>query len=439
MTSKEQGFININELDFLMNEDINYIKLALEKIVNNNIEEIYNEANDMSINPVLINNKNSVEYGEEVLSKSSDLNDDEEDCVDAGASDFYPSKENDLIEQVKEIENCKTQIYLNEDEKYVISDNVLDENTQEEVKHIDSLSMYLKEIGQFNLLDFEQEFELSKTVHNGLLAENKLKSIKNSDGLNLSKEEIKRLEADVEEGIEARNFLIESNLRLVVFIAKKYIGRGLEFQDLVQEGNLGLMKAVNKYDYTKGFRFSTYATFWIKQNITRAIADKGRTIRIPVHLIEIINKLTKVKRELTNELGRTPTLEELSDKLELSSNKIQEIQNYAQDIVSLGAPVGDDEDSTLLDFVNDDKLLNALEYTINEKYKSELDIILGNLKPNEEKVVRMRFGFYDGKEHTLEEVGNKLGVTRERIRQIEAKALHKLRSSPKMKKLMLGL
>jgi len=299
----------------------------------------------------------------------------------------------------------------------------------------DPIRMYLREIGQIDLLNATQEMEFSSKVQQGLMAEEKLKAIKKGKKIDCTEEEIQQLEEDVEYGMQARDILIESNLRLVVHIAKRYLGRGMQFQDLIQEGNMGLMKAVNKFDYTKGFKFSTYATWWIKQAITRAIADQARTIRVPVHMVETINKLARTQRKLTQELRRDPTPEELAEALHMTVEKVQQIQKIAQEPVSLETPVGEEDDSTLGDFVHDVELPNPLDYTINEKYKEEIDIVLKTLTPREEKVLRLRFGLIDGKPHTLEEVGKEFNVTRERIRQIEAKALRRLRHPTRQKRL----
>ena len=272
-----------------------------------------------------------------------------------------------------------------------------------DVKINDPVRMYLKEIGRINLLTSDEEFEYAKRAEEG--------------------------------DEEAKRILAESNLRLVVSIAKRYVGRGMLFLDLIQEGNIGLMKAVDKFDPTKGYKFSTYATWWIRQAITRAIADQARTIRVPVHMVETINKLARVQRQLTQELNREPTDEEIAKKLGISIDKVREVYKISQDPVSLETPIGEEDDSHLRDFVPDERTMGPEEYATVEMLKEELSGVLATLTDREEKVLRLRFGLDDGQCRTLEEVGQIFGVTRERIRQIEAKALRKLRHPSRSRKL----
>ena len=294
----------------------------------------------------------------------------------------------------------------------------------------DPVKMYLKEIGQIPLLDPKEEPIIARQIQE---EEEAKEAMKNPD---LSDEEKKKLAKVIADGEQAKQTLISSNLRLVVSIAKKYVGRGMLFLDLIQEGNCGLIKAVEKFDYTKGFKFSTYATWWIRQSITRAIADQARTIRIPVHMVETINKLTRVQRQLVQDLGRDPLPEEIAEKMEnISAEKVREIQKIALDPVSLETPIGEEDDSHLGDFIEDKDTLSPDDYTNNQLLKDEINAVLQGLTEREEKVLRLRFGLLDGRTRTLEEVGKEFNVTRERIRQIEAKALRKLKNPNRCKRL----
>ncbi len=303
------------------------------------------------------------------------------------------------------------------------------------VKVDDPVRMYLKEIGKISLLTSDEESKYAKQVYAGQVAAGKIALIEADDQNTVTEEEYNALLDIIEVAEEAKNRLVEANLRLVVSIAKRYVGRGLQFLDLIQEGNMGLMKAVDKYEHEKGFKFSTYATWWIRQAITRAVADQARTIRIPVHMVETINRLVKIQRQLVQELSREPSPEEVAAKMEISVEKVQAIQKIAQEPISLESPVGEEEDSSLGDFVADPSALDPYEYTAKAKLREELDAVLETLTEREERVLRLRFGLLDGRQRTLEEVGKEFGVTRERIRQIEAKALRKLKHPSRSRKL----
>ena len=301
-------------------------------------------------------------------------------------------------------ENNIAVVSESEEEEESADKLLLDDNSlTKDLTINDPVRMYLKEIGQIKLLTLDEE---------GALAD--------------------RITAGDE---EAKNILAEANLRLVVSIAKRYVGSGMLFLDLIQEGNIGLMKAVDKFDVSKGYKFSTYATWWIRQAITRAIADQARTIRVPVHMVETINKLARVQRQLTLELNREPSEEELAKKMNTSVEKVREIYKISQDPVSLETPIGEEDDSHLGDFIKDERNLSPEEFATNEMLKDEISQVLETLTEREEKVIRLRFGLEDGKPRTLEEVGQMFGVTRERIRQIEAKALRKLRHPSRSRKL----
>ena len=323
--------------------------------------------------------------------------------------------EADKMEKVFEfLEGCNIDVKMNDDDGDVEDDIILSDEDDIDIEKIDlsvpdgigledPVRMYLKEIGKVPLLSAEEEIEYAQRMEEG--------------------------------DEEAKKRLAEANLRLVVSIAKRYVGRGMQFLDLIQEGNLGLIKAVEKYDYRKGFKFSTYATWWIRQAITRAIADQARTIRIPVHMVETINKLVRVQRQLLQELGREPSPEEIAETMDIPVERVREIQKISQEPVSLETPIGEEEDSHLGDFIQDDNVPVPAEAAASTLLKEQLVEVLGTLTDREQKVLRLRFGMDDGRARTLEEVGKEFNVTRERIRQIEAKALRKLRHPSRSRKL----
>lgn len=295
----------------------------------------------------------------------------------------------------------------------------------------DPVRMYLKEIGRVALLTAQEEVDLAKRIEAGELSEARLVRERHE----LMEGEWRELEWQVRDGHRAKRHLVEANLRLVVSIAKRYLGRGMAFLDLIQEGNLGLIRAVEKFDYTKGYKFSTYATWWIRQAITRAIADQARTIRIPVHMVETINKLARIQRQLVQDLGRDPTADEIAAQMELSAEKVRDIQKISQEPVSLETPIGEEEDSHLADFIEDTEAVVPIERASFRLLQEQLESVLYTLGPRERDVIIMRFGLRDGQPKTLEEVGRTFGVTRERIRQIESKTLSKLRHPSRSQKL----
>ncbi len=370
----------------------------------------------------------------------------------------YPSDQYDLIyEELTaldiEIEHTPLEIEEEEDEdefveidldELSLSSMDVEDIKEEELMDVETLpptirvddpvKMYLKDIGRIPLLNAEEEVNLAMRVEVGKHAKEELDGYK-KEGIEIPDQERVQLEQMLEDGLIAKERLIEANYRLVVSIAKKYVGRGMQFLDLIQEGNMGLIRAVDKFDYEKGFKFSTYATWWIRQAITRAVADQARTIRIPVHMVETINKLVRIQRQLVQELRREPTAEEIGEKMGITAERVQQIQKTAQEPISLEAPVGEEEDSSLGDFISDPNALNPHDYSVNEWVKDALNEVLQTLTDREERVLRLRYGLLDGKTHTLEEVGKEFGVTRERIRQIEGKALRKLRQPSRQKKL----
>ena len=352
-------------------------------------------------------NKNTVTY-EEIEEYFKELTLKEQDIEKI--MEFLEVNGVDVLKTVDSKEDDDVLMLSDEDEAGEEDEEIdlrnIDLSVPEGISLEDPVRMYLKEIGKVPLLTAEEEIELSKQMEEG-----------------------------GEIGKEARKRLAEANLRLVVSIAKRYVGRGMLFLDLIQEGNLGLIKAVEKYDYTKGFKFSTYATWWIRQAITRAIADQARTIRIPVHMVETINRLIRIQRQLLQDLGREPTPEEIADAMDIPVEKVREIQKVSQEPVSLETPIGEEEDSHLGDFIQDENVQVPAEAAAYTLLREQLDEVLETLTDRERQVLRLRFGLDDGRARTLEEVGREFHVTRERIRQIEAKALRKLRQPSRSRKL----
>ena len=343
--------------------------------------------------------------------------------IEVGMGDVIDS--DDLLEEEPPLE----EIAEIEEEELVDPNELVDSFSID-----DPVRMYLKEIGKVALLSADEEVTLATAMAEGIAAQEKLTAAK-EDGAVFDSTECAALEETVKEGERAKQKLAEANLRLVVSIAKRYVGRGMLFLDLIQEGNLGLIKAVEKFDHTKGYKFSTYATWWIRQAITRAIADQARTIRIPVHMVETINKVIRVSRQLLQELGHDPSPEEISLEMGMPVDKVREILKIAQEPVSLETPIGEEEDSHLGDFIPDEAASEPSEAASFTLLQEQLVDVLSTLTPREEKVLKLRFGIEDGRPRTLEEVGKEFNVTRERIRQIEAKALRKLRHPSRSKKL----
>ena len=385
-----------------------------------------------------------VEAVEEVEQNLVDAADDGADSMPADVELFAADSESDKNGGVQPGEETDEELLegITEEELKAVADVTLPKVTH--ARHVakarnrrsgdggvtmltgDPVRMYLKEIGRVPLLTGPQEVDLAMKIEAGVAATAELEKAED-EGIELERREKRRLERVERIGLDAKQQLIEANLRLVVSIAKRYVGRGMLFLDLIQEGNLGLIRAVEKFDYTKGFKFSTYATWWIRQAITRAIADQARTIRIPVHMVETINKLVRVQRQLLQELGHEPTAEEIAERMDMTPERVLEIQKISQEPVSLETPIGEEEDSQLGDFIEDDAAVAPPDAASYILMKEKLNEVLEDLAERERKVICLRFGLEDGHPHTLEEVGREFGVTRERIRQIESKTLAKLR------------
>ena len=342
--------------------------------------------------------------------------------IDTVGEDYIPDLPDDVEPTIEAIEDLP--------EEEIVDPNSMADSLGTD----DPVRMYLKEIGKVNLLTSDEEIELAQIMEAGNAASEQLAELEKA-GEDIPDEVRVELTQAIKKGERAKQRLAEANLRLVVSIAKRYVGRGMQFLDLIQEGNLGLIKAVEKFDFTKGFKFSTYATWWIRQAITRAIADQARTIRIPVHMVETINKVIRVSRQLLQELGHDPTPEEIAAEMNMPVERVREILKIAQEPVSLETPIGEEEDSHLGDFIPDEDASEPAEAASFTLLKEQLVEVLSTLTPREEKVLKLRFGIEDGRTRTLEEVGKEFYVTRERIRQIESKALRKLRHPSRSKKL----
>ena len=377
-------------------EELNEHKAKDKKEQHTKEKDENDKIKDDKVNNILKKAKEqgSITYGD-LAKELDDVNPEQIDKVFDAFEALGVNLSDDLDDEEPDIEDLKEVEYLKLDE--------ITDTSYEGINVDDPVRMYLREIGRIPLLTFDQELDLAKRILDG--------------------------------DEDAKKQLAESNLRLVVSIAKKYVGRGMLFLDLIQEGNMGLIKAVEKFDYTKGFKFSTYATWWIRQAITRAIADQARTIRIPVHMVETINKLIRTSRHLLQQLGREPTPEEIAEEMEIPVEKVMEIQKIAQDPVSLETPIGEEDDSHLGDFIQDDDSPAPHDSAAYTLLKEQLEEVMNTLTPREAKVLKLRFGLEDGRARTLEEVGREFEVTRERIRQIEAKALRKLRHPSRSKKL----
>ncbi len=390
-------------------------------------KQMKNSSKDMQINKeeliqAILEEGEETELADNESEESESYEADSYEDVTMQEEDFDYDQEfiSELDETIAFEKELTSEDEMSSDDGVSSEEDEFDEN---EVETDDPIKQYLKEIGRFPLLTAEEEADLAKKVEAGKEAEEKLASSKK-----ISAKERARLNKIIDTAKQARNTLSECNLRLVVSIAKRYVSRGLTFLDLCQEGNLGLMKAVDKFDWRRGYKFSTYATWWIKQSVTRAIADQSRTIRIPVHMVETINKMHRAMRILTQENGREPSVKELAVFLEIEENKVREIMEVERDPSSLEMPVGEEEESSLGDFIEDEKSLKPEEITERRMLQQDIDKVLANLSPKEATIIELRYGLHGNKPCTLEELGKIFGVTRERIRQIESAALRKMRT-----------
>ncbi|MST72130.1 RNA polymerase sigma factor RpoD [Olsenella porci] len=425
-----------------LTEDDIQLAIAEIDVDDNELSDLYDAIRAKGVE--IVSSGDGVSQVAPGISVSSGDDDEEFDTVDDFDDDDDEDEDDDLDDEDSEVSEAKKEARVaNEVLRSVPKSKARKRSSRARARRTDNstvmltgdpVRMYLKEIGKVDLLTASEEVNLAMKIEAGTEATQKLEAAENGE-IELTRAEQRRLMRIEQVGLDAKQALISANLRLTVSIAKRYVGRGMLFLDLIQEGNLGLIRAVEKFDYTKGFKFSTYATWWIRQAITRAIADQARTIRIPVHMVETINKLVRVQRQLLQDLGRDPTPEEIGAEMGISADRVREIQKISQEPVSLETPIGEEEDSQLGDFIEDSSAVAPPDAASDSMLREQLEQVLDSLADRERKVIKFRFGLEDGHPRTLEEVGREFGVTRERIRQIESKTLAKLRHPSRSGKL----